>query len=120
MVVARAVRVSPRTVRRYIGCGKLEAKSQGEGVSWRWLVSVDSLHAPRASRPDHVGGPRTLQGNKAAEGAVDNLADVLRDMAARLEERTAEAAQLRTLWSSPPGPEVRWRRPGGIGRSATV
>ncbi len=85
-VVARAARVNPRTVRRYIGRGKLEGKSQGERVNQRWLVSVDSLHALRASRPDHADGPWTLRGNKASEGAADNPADVLRDMAARLGE----------------------------------
>ncbi len=91
-VAARAVRVSPRTVRRYIERGELEAKPQGEGVNRTWMVSVDSLHALRASRP-RDGNDR---GGKAADGATDNLADVLRDMAARLEERAAEAAELRT------------------------
>ena len=95
-VAARAVRVSPRTVRRYIERGELEAKPQGEGVNRTWLVSVDSLHALRASRPDHADGPRTVRGNGAAEGVAGNLADVLRDMSARLEERAAEAAELRT------------------------
>ena len=49
-VAARAVRVSPRTIRRYIARGELEAKPQGEGVRREWLVSVDSLHALRATR----------------------------------------------------------------------
>src|SRR5918999_1820172 len=64
-VAARAVRVSPRTIRRYIDQGKLEAKLQGEGVRREWLVSTDSI------------------------------ADVLREMAARLERRAEEAAELR-------------------------
>ncbi len=96
-VAARAVRVSPRTIRRYIGRGELEAKPQGEGVNRTWLVSVDSLHALRASRPADADGPRGDRGGSAADGIADNnLADVLRDMAARLEERAAEAAELRT------------------------
>src|SRR3712207_1903259 len=57
-VAALAVRVSPRTIRRYIDQGKLEAKPQGEGVRREWLVSVDSLHALRASRTFEDTGPR--------------------------------------------------------------
>ena len=71
-----------------------------------------------AARAVHVS-LRTLQENKATEGAAENLADVLRHMVTRLEERAVEAAQLRTRWSSPPRLKVRWRRrPGGLGRSA--
>ena len=118
-VVARAARVNLRTVRRYIGLGKLEGESQGERVNQRWLVSVDSLHALRASRPDHADGPRNLRGNKASEGAVDNPADVLRTWP-RGWERAAGAAQLRTPWRSSLGPRAGWRSPGGLGRSAMV
>ncbi len=56
-VAAKAVRVSPRTIRRYIERGELEAKPQGEGVNRDWLVSVDSLHALRFSRPADGDGP---------------------------------------------------------------
>jgi hypothetical protein len=90
-VAARAVRVSPRTIRRYIDQGKLEAKPQGEGVRREWLVSVDSLHALRASRTIEEGVPEE---DRAMEYA-DSFADVLRDMAARLERRAEEAAELR-------------------------
>ena len=34
-LAAKAVRVSPRTIRRYIDQGKLEARLQGEGVQTR-------------------------------------------------------------------------------------
>ena len=60
-VAARAVRVSPRTIRRLIERGELRAKAEGEGVERRWLVDVDSLYALRSSRtetgnrPDSVG-----------------------------------------------------------------
>ncbi len=91
-VAARAVRVSPRTIRRYIERGELEAKPQGEGVRREWLVSVDSLHALRASRMEDAISPRTVRD----EALSDGIADVLRDMAARLEERTAEAVEYRT------------------------
>src|SRR5215204_5756887 len=82
-VAARAVRVSPRTIRRYIDQGKLEGKPQGEGVRREWLVSVDSLHALRASRPEEDESPRIDR----EPGLADSLTDVLREMAARLELR---------------------------------
>jgi hypothetical protein len=90
-VAARAVRVSPRTIRRYIERGELEAKPQGEGVRREWLVSVDSLHALRASRTIEQDVPEGGRGEEVA----DSLADVLREMAARLESRAEEAAELR-------------------------
>jgi DNA-binding transcriptional MerR regulator len=90
-VAARAVRVSPRTIRRYIDRGELKAKVEGEGVERRWLIDVDSLHALRASRPESES-VRGVSGE--AEGA-DRLADVIRDLAARVEERTAEATEMR-------------------------
>src|SRR5215211_8747619 len=97
-VAAKAVRVSPRTIRRYIDQGKLEAKPQGEGVRREWLVSVDSLHALRASRTfGDVGShaDRVDLADESAANAPDSIADVLRDMSARLERRAEEAAELR-------------------------
>jgi hypothetical protein len=93
-VAARAVRVSPRTIRRYIDQGKLEAKPQGEGVRREWLISVDSLHALRATRTTAEPGPRVDRA-RYEEGPADSIADVLREMAARLERRAEEAAELR-------------------------
>jgi hypothetical protein len=90
-VAAKAVRVSPRTIRRYIDQGKLEAKLQGEGVRREWLVSVDSLHALRASRTIEGDVPDVSRGVDYA----DSIADVLREMSARLESRAEEAAELR-------------------------
>ncbi len=90
-VAAKAVRVSPRTIRRYIDQGKLEAKPQGDGVRREWLVSVDSLHALRASRTIAEDVPDTDRGVEYA----DSIADVIREMAARLETRAEEAAELR-------------------------
>jgi hypothetical protein len=90
-VAAKAVRVSPRTIRRYIDQGKLEAKPQGEGVRREWLISVDSLHALRASRTIDEGVPDTDRDF----GPADSIADVVREMSARLESRAEEAAELR-------------------------
>jgi hypothetical protein len=96
-VAARAVRVSPRTIRRYIEQGKLEAKPLGEGVRREWLVSVDSLHALRATRTFEESSPDADRANAMATAAATaaNIADVVRDMAARLERRAEEAAELR-------------------------
>jgi hypothetical protein len=91
-VAARALRVSPRTIRRYIERGELAAKPQGEGVNRAWLVSVDSLHALRASRPD----PEDTRSVDREAVPENSIADALRDMAARIEKRAAEAAELRT------------------------
>jgi hypothetical protein len=90
-VAAKAVRVSPRTIRRYIDQDKLEAKPQGEGVRREWLISVDSLHALRASRTIDEGVPDTDRDF----GPADSIADVVREMSARLESRAEEAAELR-------------------------
>ena len=90
-VAAKAVRVSPRTIRRYIDQGKLEAKPQGDGVRREWLVSVDSLHALRASRTTEGDVPDVSPGVEP----VDSIADLVREMSARLESRAEEAAELR-------------------------
>jgi hypothetical protein len=96
-VAARALRVSPRTIRRYIEQGRLEAKLQGEGVRREWLVSVDSLHALRATRSFEEPSPDVGRANDvvAAAATAANIADVLREMAARLERRAEEVAELR-------------------------
>ncbi len=81
-VAAKAVRVNPRVIRKYIERGELEAKPQSEGARRSWLVSVDSLYALRALRAaqtEEGEGPRTDR----------------RGMAMRLEQRAAEAAELR-------------------------
>jgi hypothetical protein len=93
-VAAKAVRVSPRTIRRYIDQGRLEAKPEGEGVRREWLVSVDSIHALRASWTHYSPAPDADRIESAANPA-DSIADVLREMAARLERRAEEAAELR-------------------------
>ncbi len=90
-VAAKAVRVSPRTIRRYIERGQLDAKPQGEGVRREWLVSVDSLHALRATRATGEG----VHDSDREMEAADNIADVVREMAARLETRVEEATELR-------------------------
>ena len=107
-VAARAVRVSPRTIRRYIDQGKLEEKPEGEGVRREWLVSVDSLHALRASRTFEEQSPRTDRASHA-DFSADSIADVLREMATWLERR-AEAGGERQETTERPELRSWWRR----------
>jgi len=72
--------------------GELEARAQGEGVRRKWYVSVDSLHALRMSQVGDRESPRTVR----QEDLADNIADVIREMSTRLEDRTAEAVEMRT------------------------
>jgi hypothetical protein len=94
-VAARAVRVSPRTIRRLIDRGELRARAQGEGVERRWLVDVDSLYALRSSRPETKNSPGSVHVPDVAPVSPDSIADVLRELATRVEERTAEAVEMR-------------------------
>ena len=94
-VAARAIQVSPRTIRRLIDRGELRAKAEGVGVERRWLVDVDSLYALRSSRPETRNRPGSVHDPDVAAGAPDSVADVLRELAARLEERTTEAVEMR-------------------------
>jgi hypothetical protein len=99
-VAARTLRVDPRTVRKYIKQGKLEAVSEGEGVEKTYLVSIDSLHELRGTRPD----PRADRGIVPPESAgaamsADPTADLvalLRDLTKEVSQRSSEAAELRT------------------------
>ena len=96
-VAAKALGVSPRTIRRFIDRGDLEGKLEEEGITKAWMVSIDSLHALR-DRRNSEGHDR--RGSAAVSATVDRaedtLADVLRDLAGRLEARIAEASELRT------------------------
>jgi hypothetical protein len=89
-VAARAVRVSLRTIRRYIDQGRLQAKQRGEGVGREWLVSVDGLHALLALPTVDEQRPRNAYTDTARERA-----DVFREMSARLERRAGVAATRR-------------------------
>jgi hypothetical protein len=95
-VAARMLRVDPRTVRKYIKQGKLVAETQGEGVEKTYLVSIDSLHELRGSRPD----PRVNRDDtpREAAGSASNadLVDLVRDLSAEVTRRSSEAAELRT------------------------
>ena len=93
---ARALAISPRTVRWHIDQGNLEAKPQGEGVKRAWLISIDSLQAFRDSR-QHAGQP--AEGYRAilkdADIAAEGRGSAIRELADRLVEEAAKASEFR-------------------------
>lgn len=91
-VAARALGVTPRMVRTYIEQGRLEARSQGEGVRRSWLVSAGSLQALREARDASGRGRRNNRGSYLAENAAE---DLLLEITNRLEVRSAEVGGLR-------------------------
>lgn len=105
---ARSLGISPRTVRWHIEQGNLAAKVEGEGVQRTWLVSINSLQAFRNARQAAADIPHNSRTNQpAAEIAPEitgSLPDVsaagitgnpIRDLADRLAEEAARAAEYR-------------------------
>ena len=89
-VAAAALGVKPRQVRNYISKGLLEAKTEGEGVNRRYLVSIASVEALRAERHsegnfagqnDDVVSKAECPGHLAADAA-----ELVRELAAELGE----------------------------------
>jgi hypothetical protein len=101
-VAAAALRRSPRRVREYIRRGLLAAKTEGEGVSKRWLVSINSLNALLNEdayakgpwpgvRPGSTRGRRSdRKGMSADEVAVVDAAELL-DAVQELHYRLGQA-----------------------------
>jgi hypothetical protein len=100
-VAAQTLGVHPRTIRRFIDRGDLEGRLEEEGITKSWMVSIDSLHALRNRRKAEghdrrESVERSVEVPGAVDRAEDTLANVLRDLAGRLEARIAEATELRT------------------------
>lgn len=91
-VAARALGVTPRMVRTYIDQGRLEARSQGEGVRRSWLVSASSLRALREAREASGRSRRNARGSYSAESAAE---DLFLEITNRLEVRSAEVGEFR-------------------------
>ena len=87
---ARALGVSPRTIRLYIEKGELEGQLESGTDKRIWLVSIDSLNTLRAKRG--TGGIVPENEPEIAE----TVPEAMHDLALRLENRAAEAAELRT------------------------
>ena len=93
---ARALGISPRTVRWHIEQGNLAAKVEGEGVRRSWLVSIDSLQAFRDTRQATGEMPRGRRAvTQGAEIAAEGSGNAIRELAGRLAEEAARAAEYR-------------------------
>jgi DNA-binding transcriptional MerR regulator len=93
---AKALGISPRTVRWHIEQGNLQAKPEGEGVRRTWLVSIDSFHAFRNAR--QAAGELPQPSRREAESAdiaVEGLGNAIRELADRLAVEAARAAEYR-------------------------
>jgi excisionase family DNA binding protein len=93
---ARALGISPRTVRWHIERGNLEAKPEGEGVKRAWLLSIDSVQAFRDARQtvgESPGAYRSLGGS--ADIAAESPGSAIRELADRLVEEAARASEFR-------------------------
>jgi hypothetical protein len=91
---ARALDISPRTVRWHIEQGNLEAKPEGEGVKRSWLVSIDSVQAFRNARQAAGEVPRTRRASaEAADIAAQDPGYAIRVLAEKLEDAAARARE---------------------------
>jgi excisionase family DNA binding protein len=95
-VAAEAIGVTPRTIRTYIHEGELEGKVEQEGINKRLLVSIASLDELRMRRETEGKFRPQRVPSSAREKGEGDVAEVIRDLTTRLEERAAEAASLRT------------------------
>ncbi len=103
-VAAAALGISPRRVRTLIKNGELEAVADGEGVNKVYSVSIASLETLRDRRASAAGGRGSsgdvYRKSSSAEhqggNSTEHMADVIRELAGRLETRAASEAELRT------------------------
>ena len=94
-VAAAALGVTPRTIRTYIHEGELEGKVEQEGINKRFLVSISSLDELRVRRETEGKFRPQNRQDSASENAPGEMAEIIRELSARLENRAAEAADLR-------------------------
>lgn len=93
-VAAAALGVKPRQVRNYISEGLLEAKTEGEGVNSRYLVSSDSvetLRAERHSESKRIGKDR----DRDIADKAEELGYLAADAAELIRELTVELGEAR-------------------------
>lgn len=87
---ARALGVTSRTVRMYIDRGELEGMLDTSTDKRVWLVSIDSLNTLRSKRGSSGIVPETNP------EVAESIPEAMHDLAVRLENRAAVAAELRT------------------------
>jgi regulator of replication initiation timing len=94
---ARALGVSPRTVRRLIDRDELEGRKVTEGIVEAWEVSIDSLYALRDKRISEGQFRRNVPRKSVeSQSSTDNTTDYVRELTDRLLRISSEAAELRT------------------------
>src|SRR3954470_23978483 len=93
---AAALGVSDRTIPNMIYRGELDAKEEQEGITERYLVSVDSLYTLRDQRKAKTKQDKRFRQDSAQRQNEGNTTELLREAIARLETRAAENAELRT------------------------
>jgi hypothetical protein len=92
-VAAEALGVAVRTVRNYLRDGLLKGKKEEEGITERYLVSVDSVQKLRDQR-QREGKSRRNNPLSAAQG--QDAAQLAREFAAKMQEQAVEIGALRT------------------------
>src|SRR5918998_4927266 len=96
---AKVLGVSRRSVQGYVRRNILEAREEGEGVSKRFFVSIDSLNELRDRRRGEAiaaeGFAEASAEQQAAANPAANAGEGLRHVVDRLEARTVEATELR-------------------------
>jgi predicted site-specific integrase-resolvase len=92
-VAAEALGVAVRTVRNYLRDGLLQGKKEEEGITERYLVSVDSVQKLRDQRQREGKGRRNYPPNAAQE---QDAAQLAREFAAKMQEQAVEIGALRT------------------------
>ncbi len=98
-VAAKALGVSPRSVRRFIDRGDLEGRKVKEGIVEAWEVSIDSLQALRDRRGPEGRDRRGVRGESEegtpAPDASSDMTDLIRDLTTDLVRTASEATELR-------------------------
>jgi regulator of replication initiation timing len=99
-VAARALTVSPRTVRRLIDRGELEGRKVREGIVEAWEVSIDSLYSLRDKREAEGqvrrSDPRATVERQETPDVSPDTADYIRELTERLLRLSTEVGELRT------------------------
>src|SRR5215212_11597675 len=93
---AKALGVSPRTVRRLIDREELEGRKVTEGIVEAWEVSIDSLYALRDKRISEGQVRRNVPRKSTERQGAPDTTDYIRDLTDRLLRLSSEAAELRT------------------------